>query len=226
MVRTHTRLVDFRRLLLRGDSAALPLKLMVACNDMQLANEALGVWKKPQPPSKAGRAEGARAYFVRLQAAHLCEALGIIEDILKSDELMEFIEGCDQQTRDSLDALRPYLRGGEKHQWFINNVVLLRNNLTFHYDSSGKRTMRALAHRASSEASRFSTITRGSTAFLWHFRPADDIVDSIFVRQIWNVPDDADIRSAVDEVLAEIHAIFLKLTDFSGEFLWRYGAEQ
>jgi len=40
MTRTHTRLIDYQRLEARGKSSVLISKLMMACNDMQLANEA------------------------------------------------------------------------------------------------------------------------------------------------------------------------------------------
>lgn len=62
----------------------LVVKLMMACNDMQLANEALSSWKENQPRNRQCRQAGAKMYFARLQMAHLHEALKIIEEIRKA----------------------------------------------------------------------------------------------------------------------------------------------
>jgi hypothetical protein len=61
--------LDFQRLQLAGQSAATVVKLMMACNDMQLAG-----WKKQQPRSQKHREVGAKMYFLRLQISHLYEA--------------------------------------------------------------------------------------------------------------------------------------------------------
>jgi hypothetical protein len=78
MNRTSTRVIDYQRLLDGGRAATIVVKLMMACNDMQLANEALSSWTQEQPRSRQYRQVGARMYFVRLQMAHLHEALNII----------------------------------------------------------------------------------------------------------------------------------------------------
>ena len=80
MNRTSTRVVDYQRLLDRGRAATIVVKLMMACNDMQLANEALSGWKEEQPRNRQYRQIGAKMYFVRVQMAHLHEALNIIEE--------------------------------------------------------------------------------------------------------------------------------------------------
>ncbi|OHC75225.1 MAG: hypothetical protein A3G18_06590 [Rhodospirillales bacterium RIFCSPLOWO2_12_FULL_58_28] len=98
----------------------------------------------------------------------------------------------------------------------------LRNNLVFHYDESGKLIERAILDRAGRAGARLSSVTRGSTAYLWHFKPADDVVDSIVVRQIWGVPRDKDLRAEVDKIAGDIHEVFLHFTDFAGEFIWKY----
>jgi hypothetical protein len=82
------------------------------------------------------------------------------------------------------------LKGGHKYSWFQNCVGRIRNNLTFHYEQSGDLIERAIADRAARAEARYSTITCGSTAYLWHFQVADEIVDSIAARQVWRVPRD------------------------------------
>jgi hypothetical protein len=81
MSRTHTKIISYQKLEARGKSAVLIVKLMMACNDLQLTNEALSEWSKEQPRSRQYREKGAQIYFVRLQFAHLHEALKIVDQI-------------------------------------------------------------------------------------------------------------------------------------------------
>jgi hypothetical protein len=99
---------------------------------------------------------------------------------------------------------------------------MVRNNLTFHYCEKGKLIEKAIAGRGSGTEAQISTITRGSTAHLWHFKVADDVVESIVVRQIGNIPRDADLRAEADVIMDEVQQIALSFLDFSGEFIWKY----
>ena len=111
MTRTHTRLINYQRLEAGGKSSVLVIKLMMACNDMQLANEAAASWKEDQPKNKQYRQTGARMYFTRLQMAHLHEALKIVEEIRNDDQLMALLSTCDSQTQASFRELaRPIHR--------------------------------------------------------------------------------------------------------------------
>ena len=75
---------------------------------------------------------------------------------------------------------------------------------------------------AGREEARHSSITRGSTAHLWHFKVADDVVDSIVVRGIWKISRSSDLQLEANKILDRVHKIFLLFFDFSGEFIWRY----
>jgi hypothetical protein len=57
---------------------------------------------------------------------------------------------------------------------------------------------------------------------LWYFKVADDVVDSIVVRQIWAIPRYADMRAEADKVADRAHQIFRWFVDFAGEFIWKY----
>lgn len=57
---------------------------------------------------------------------------------------------------------------------------------------------------------------------MWHFKVASDIVDSIVVRQIWNIPREADARIEADKILDRVHQITMWFLDFSAEFIWKY----
>lgn len=222
MPRTQTRYVDFQTLEGRGESAATVIKLMMACNDLQLANEALSEWKREQRTSRKARQVGAGMYFVRLQLAHLFEGLKVIDQIKKDPALLSLVHQTDAQTQQSFANLEQFLPGGAKRARIEKLMGRVRSNLTFHYEESGKLVARAISDRAARPEARLSSVTRGSTAYLWHFKAADDIVDSVVVRQIWGIPRAADVRSEADKIADELHQVFLWFVDFSGEFIWKY----
>jgi hypothetical protein len=219
---THTKLIDYQKLRARGKSATLVVKLMMVCNDLQLANEALSQWKDEQPRSRAYRQQGAQMYFLRLQIAHLFEALDIIADVRNDSRLSALVWQCNKRTQTSFEYLEQFLKGGTARPWFDRIVGRVRNNLTFHYDESGRLIDRAIADRASRPVSQYSPITRGSTAYLWRFQVADEILDSVVVRQIWEIPRDKDLRAEADRISDEIHKVFLAFVDFCGDFIFKF----
>ena len=222
MTRTTTRFLNFERLQARGASATTVIKLMMACNDLSLANQSLSEWKQKLPSGMKARQTGAGMYFVRTQLAHLHEGLKVIEEIKNDPQLMAIIARCDGQTQQSFKELEQFLSKAPKRHEFEQLVGRIRHNLTFHYDESGKLIEQAVADRAARPEARTSSITRGNTAHLWHFKVADDIIDSIVVRQIWNIPREKDLRSEADRIADRVHEIFLWFVDFSGDFIWKY----
>jgi hypothetical protein len=206
----------------RGASAITVIKLMMACNDLSLANQALAEWKKEQPLNKKPRQAGAGMYFVRTQLSHLHEGLKVLEDIHNDAFLMSLVKQCDPETQESFHNLEQFLVGGSNRSEIEKIIGRIRHNLTFHYDESGKLIEKAISDRAARSEARISSITRGDHAYLWHFKVADDIVDSIVVRQIWKIPRGTDLRVEADKIADRVHQICLWFLDFSGEFIWRY----
>jgi hypothetical protein len=88
MTAVNSRWVDCAALLRRGSGASILIKLMMAVNDLALADDALGSWNKEQPDLRKNRQAGARMYFVRLQMAHLVEAMTAVEEFKKDPSLM------------------------------------------------------------------------------------------------------------------------------------------
>lgn len=119
-------------------------------------------------------------------------------------------------------ALKQYLPCGPKRARFEQLAGQIRHNLTFHYDQSRTLIERAISDRAARPEAKVSLITRGDAMHLWHFKVADDVVDSIIVRQIWKIPRDADLRAKAEAIADEVHKILLLFLDFSGESIWKY----
>ena len=91
---TSTIYTTFEKLTARGDEAVLIVKLMMAFNDLALANEGLSIFKSQYVTKRSDKNRGAAMYFVRLQASHLYEALEIVDVIAANQRLRNVISGC------------------------------------------------------------------------------------------------------------------------------------
>jgi hypothetical protein len=221
MSRTTTRTVNVATFADRPGAATV-IKLMMACNDLSLANDAQGGWKNEQSPTRKSRSKGAQMYFIRLQVSHLSEALKIIRELHDDASLMRIVDWCDGRTRASFAELEQFMPGGAQHEQFAKVAGRIRQNLGFHYDETGKLISKALKDRVAKYGESPSSVTRGSAADLWHFELADEILDRIVVREIWKIPEPADLRTEADKMAMWIHDILLAFVDFCGEFIWKY----
>jgi hypothetical protein len=222
MSSTSTKFLNFEKLQSQGQSAVTVIKLMMVCNDLSLADEALSRWQKEKTKMMKQRRIGAMMYFARIQLSHLHEGFKIIESIRNDKTLKSILERCDSRTQESFRKLENFLPGGSEEKTFERLIGRLRHNLTFHYDESGKLTQKAIEDRASRPEARISSITRGTTPGLWHFKAADELIDSVVVRQIWNIPRDRNLRIEADNILGRVWQIGLDFIDFAGEFIWKY----
>ena len=222
MSRSHTRYIDFRDLNNRGVTAATVIKLMMVCNDLSFANQALADWKEDQESGRQIRQKGAKLYFMRLQMAHLYEGFDLVRTIKADETLMGLLERCDLHTQESFISLESYLPGGAQRQRFEQILGRIRNNLTFHYDESGKLIGRAIVE-LSRRLDPIGSVTRASTAHNWYFEAADRVVNSIVCFQGSSIPIDApNLSEQADTIAMECHEIFLRFVDFAGELIWRY----
>ena len=164
-------------------------------------------------------------YFVRLELSHLYEALDIIKEVEATPTLRALVDQCDLRTRESYAEVLAYTNGKAKYERFQQLVGGMRSSLTFHYETNGRMIRWAIADRAQRNDGRVSTIIRGDTSQRWRFSVADDVVDSIVVRQFWKIPRDADLREEADKIADEVHGVLVRFADFCGEFIWRFCAE-
>ena len=222
MGRSSTRYVNFALLQARLPSSATVVKLMMACNDMALANQALGTWKSEFERTRGSRSWGASLWAIRAQISYMYEGLDIIKHILADEQLMQVVASCDHLTQQSFESLKSYAEPGSKLKELESIAGRIRNSVSFHYDESGKLIKRGIDSLAS--RGKVSSVTRARAAPDWHFELADRVVDEIVCRQIWNIPEDADQSVEADKVIDRIHKVFLTYMDFAGEFIWRYAS--
>lgn len=223
MSRTVTKLVSFEKLHDRVGSCIPIIRLMMACNDLTLANQALADWKTENRMARKERKLGACMYFVRAELAHVYEGLKVIPEIRQNDELFRLVGRCDPHTQMAFDELLKLIHPVEAKSRLEHLLGKIRNNLTFHYsDKGGKLIKTVLRSRANREGGKWSSITRANTSHQWYWKVADDLVDSIVVREIWKVKVGENTRAETDLILDEVAQIVRLFLDFSGEFIWRF----
>lgn len=220
MSRTTTIMSDFQKMALTPSAASIVLKMMIACNDMQTANEALSYWKEKLVQQPTGRAHGAGMYYIRLQISHLSEALKIIDRVKQDSYLLNLLSRCDSRTQDAFS----WLSEAKKNHKHFPIIFKLRSNIGFHYLEKGSEEWieKALTERAEGRGRRYSAVTRGMTCYDWHFKPGDDISHDIIVKEILGIRKIDLDNSEKDKILQELHDIFILFLDFAGEFIWKF----
>lgn len=221
MAKTSRRIVNFETFKERGTSAAIVVKLMMAANDMSYANQCLGDYKAAASRNEKNLRPNGGLYWVRLQIAHMSEAFDVLKQIRDNPDLMFVVRQCDTQTQSSFAKLLPYLHGGAKYDEFVQLVEKVRSNVTFHYQCD-KLINKTIAKLADMDGFKFSHITRGDDVRQWHFQIADVVLDTIVVRELWQVPTTKPSGEGADEAVSHTHEMFLAFMEFAGEFIWKY----
>jgi hypothetical protein len=206
-------MTNFRRLADAGDLAPLLVQLMMAVNDIGIADHGLGYWKGEQPVERQDRVQGAKSYFVRLQVAHTFEALKVIGKIQK--KFMEKVEQCDVPTQEAFKRLTAFIGTDE-----YKKMKRLRDAITFHYLTDA--VQEAITRQAGKFPECNMSMSIGSTTMDWYFEPADRIADSIIVRDAIALAPGADIGPEVDKFASRLQGLAEDLANFSGYFIPRY----
>src|SRR5262245_60197250 len=126
---SSTWVIRSAKLLHDKELASVLLLLMMAMNDLGVANSALYEWDHTDDPKKRARQNGGKLYFGRMQMAHVYEALLIIQAIKANPRLMTAVKRCNQKTQASFDAVAVFLKSDD-----FKILCRIRNNAAFHYD--------------------------------------------------------------------------------------------
>jgi hypothetical protein len=212
---SRIRLTNFRRLAAAGDLAPVLVQLMMAVNDIGIADHGLRYWSGELPSELQDRAQEAKSYFVRLQAAHTFEALKVIGKIERTPPFMEKVDSCDVPTREAFARLAAFIGTDE-----YKKMKRLRDALTFHYETNA--ISEAIKRQAEGFPEHVMKMSIGGTTMDWHFEPADRIADSIIVRDAAAIAPDRDTGPEVDAFAARLQTIAEDLANFSGYFIPRY----
>ena len=212
---SKTRLTTFRRLAGAGDIAPLLVQLMMAVNDLGIADHGLKYWSENPPSEHQDRIQGAKSYFVRLQIAHTFEALKVIGKIQRRPNFFKLVQQCDQHTQEAFARLASVI-GTDKYR----SMKRLRNAITFHYETNA--IVEAIKRQSDKFPDHPMSLSIGSQTLDWHFEPGDQMVDSIIIRDAIGLQAYPVVSAEVDKVASRLQTIAEDLANFSGYFIPRY----
>lgn len=212
---SKTRLTTFRRIAGAGEIAPQLVQLMMAVNDLGIADHGLRYWAETPPPEHQERVQGAKSYFVRLQIAHTFEALKIIGKIQRTPDFLKMVEQCDRQTREAFQRLAKFI-GTQKYK----SMKRMRDAITFHYETNA--ITNAIARQNDKFPDYQLSLSIGSRTLDWYFEPGDRMVDSIIIRDAVGLTADPIVSTEIDKVASDLQSISEDLANFSGYFVPRY----
>lgn len=199
----------------KGKLGSVLVRLMMVINDMSLAMDAQRRWVEDVKMERTHRERGAKIYFIRLQISHIYEAMTIVEEIRDSVELMKAVDRSDPFTKKGFAALLAFIDSPE----FEKVMGRIRNNLTFHYDP--KTIERALASLVAKHPDASGAMSLGDDPHNWFFEPGDMVGDRAAVREIFRVPDGADVVAETDKIAMHLHDLIQMFGGFAGSLVWQ-----
>lgn len=199
----------------KGELGSVLIRLMMVINDMTLAMDAHRRWIEDAMKERKHRERGAKIYFIRLQISHIYEAMRIVEEIRDTPALMKAVDRSDPSTKRGFAALLAFIASPE----FEKVMGRIRNNLTFHYDP--KTIERALASLVAKHPDASGSISLGDEPHNWFFEPGDMVGDRAAVREIFKVPEGADVVVETDKIVMRLHGIVQMFGGFAGSLIWQ-----
>jgi len=218
--RTLTLYVNLDRLASSPEDSSVVLRLMMACNDLTMANAKFGETQKGRARIEDDVEWAATVYFLRLQIGHLNETLHIIENLRGRSDLFALVDRCSQQAQEAFAKLTACLKGGRDFKTYESQMMRIRNTASFHYDD--KVVRRALKSRVKTGTKRQS-VTVSNDVRRVRFGVADAVVDTIFDHLWMSGGRDIDQKDQkLDAALGFGEGLFRACLEFSQEFIMRY----
>lgn len=223
---THTIYVDLEKLSRAGRSeASLILRMMMACNDIALANHYQDKAKDDFKGKQKHIERGARLYFARLQAGHLNEAILLIKELdeilPKSLSLRATLEKCSPENKEHFLTLKACLKDGAKHEDFKQVVFMLRNKVAFHY-TANKLFEQAISDSNNHIFGKDSSITVSDDINYFRFNIADQVIDTVVCRNIWTIDHNSNVQDEADKKSIFCYEMCKALVFFCSELAYLY----
>jgi hypothetical protein len=207
-----TRLTTFDKIEGKGGLGTVLGRLMLAVNDIGIANDALGHWMGEQTGQRSARQKGAKMYFVRILLGHIWEGLHIIKTIKKTPMLMDVVESCPDVIRRHFNECIKII--GTKDYLIMRKM---RNDVIFHYEHQPVED--AILRLSNSIPDVQMTISLGDDPLDWYYEPGDRIIDDTVVKAVFEIPEGADISKEVDRLVDRLHLIGDHFIEFAGFFI-------
>jgi hypothetical protein len=218
-MRTRTAFYSFSKLAL-VEEAPIVARVAMVCNDLAIANDAMGHYKNLPDNALSHIRQGGALYFTRISCGHLREGVRAIQDIRTNTRLTAQVEKCDSAAQTAFAALCECIAGGKDYADFRRYVMSIRDKASFHYDGTNIET--ALVHRNRHHWNSICAMTIGETVHSCRFDFADVILDTIVCRDLWAIPMSADARFEADRIADWCFTKSVQFLDFGGEFVARF----
>lgn len=212
MARSRTKIIRSVTLAANEVRASVILRLMTAVNDFSLANAIMREWDETTDRRKLARHKSGRMYFVRMQMGHVFEALFAVKEIRDDPALRALVDRCDEKTIASFEKVSAFISTPDYQM-----LLRFRNNAAFHYDR--KLLGRQLTRLVEKHPGHFSTYSMGTEQLDWYFEVADVVADRLVVRDVFNIPEGADVAAEADAVVQRMHNMSEAFVDFAGHFI-------
>ena len=202
--------------LLRDEKVgSIVVRLMMFMNDISITNSQMVEWQNTTDAKKKFRWKGAVLYFGRMQSAHLFEALSIIREIKDDAKLLARVRRSERLTVASFDKVAAFLESKDRLL-----MAKMRNVAAFHYDK--KLSMKRLKRMVEIAPEHSSSYSLGGDTLDWYFELGDIVFDEVVVREVFEIPEEANVKEAVFEALDRLHVMGVAFTDFAGYFIRDY----
>ncbi len=215
----RTRLVDIGKLSRRGDEGAIVVGLMIAFNDLSMANVAHTLYNE-DTSRYTNYDRGAGIYFARIQMAHLFEALDLVKEVDRNATLLAVVAQCGDSTANHFTELISYALGGNKRKLFADRFQSLRHTIAFHYDL--REVKDALSERSQRKGDVAHLICEADDIRLAHFQLADDVVDTLVCTRAWKLAPGPNLPEDANDVLSFGFEIYTHFIRFVGAFVRVY----
>jgi len=213
---SKTRLTTFKKIESKGELGVILGRLMVAMNDIGIANDGLGSWMKEQEGIKKYRQAGAKMYYIRILISHIFEALTVINKIKDTPELKAAVDKSYPDTQREFKKCADVI-GTERYKQMKD----LRSGFGFHYLDEPVRN--AIASQAVKAPDLQLSLSVGNDHLEWFYQPGDRIIDSAVVRGIFKIPEGADVQKEVDRLIHDLQEVGDHLAQFAGFFIMEHG---
>jgi hypothetical protein len=213
MARMNIWQTSVKELTADKDVAPILTRLMITSNDLTLNDHATRMWNGEQGEKHKDRQVGAKMYFIRQQISLLYEEMKIIRKILKTPALMDAVSKCDAETQNAFRDIKKFI-GTEDYKKIVGR---LRNKVGFHLDEDVVIT--ALNGLETEHPGVRMSMSWGEDVIDWHYEPGDRVIDRIVVRDIFDIPKDADIHEEIDKIVARLQVVSEHFAVFAVHFI-------
>lgn len=218
-MRTHTKFFSYSKLA-NADGATTVVRIAMVCNDLAIANSAMGYFKNLTSNALSHIRQGAPLYFVRMSCGHLREGMRALREVRDHTALLALTKKCDARAQAAFAELCECLQGGRNHGDFERYVKPIRNTIASHYDPNEVKS--ALEFRRVHPSNIPCSITIGEDIHSCRFEFADVVLDTIVCRKLWQIPLGTDVRAEADRIANWCFAKSIEFLDFGGDFVSRF----